>query len=543
MSTLSSLPPAAAVAAAASLASVAVASRAAVASPSSTAVAAAAAATVSLSGAQAANAALTYSSTGVVANDAQTRRPVWERASGDLTSTKMAANARAGDLATRWSGLGRALMDGVANGATDYSQSILVSNEAMQGSSGVQAILRDQLHKYAANSVALSVTTASGARVELSLSSDGKGIAVQARVAEGKLDDNDRAALAKLGDAFQGAIDGLAQQPPVLALDGLMKFDSTQFSAIDLHASMGAGAEVIDLHADARQRKLSVQGAAGTMQVAVDVSNTSMVGSAAQQQRALANIASQVDAAVRRGHGDASLASLFKDGLSQLNSSFPGQSAASAPAAAVLPNAFDRQLLSGLADFKASITQSSASPNPLRPDEQDGFAYQLSQQTTASGRGQADRHIVQQQQSSLRAAYHESLQPDLPLKLGTDRQSQNYTYHQIDDQASSTMDIAYTRGYLTRALLSQSARQDTHVSKYVQGDLVQDTRTPLQSAIVRDFAAQLQEGLAADRDAKPGSQAGWRQLLQQIGADMLLQADPTELKLRAGRLALSADAA
>lgn len=494
--------------------------------------------TVTLSDSAGSAEGATYATNGLLGASTASGRPVWERAATDAathaTNLAMAANANAGDLRTRWSGLGRALLDGMGNGGGNYSQSVLVSNEAIQGSNGVQAILRDQLHRFAANSVSLNVTTVGGAHIALGLSSDDAGIAVQVKVLDGQLDDEARAALARLGDAFQAAIDGLARQPPQLAFDGLMQFDSTQLSTLELKADLGHGDTEIDLHLGADQRTLSTRGAAGAMQVAVDVGNTSMVGGAAQQQRAIASYLAQVDDAVARGHGNQDLAGLFKQGFAQLNSHLPARAgnlaSTSSAAPGVTIGSLERQLLTGLADFKASFTQTSTSPNPRHLDERDKFDYQVSQQTSTSGHGQADRSIVQHQQSSLQAAYHEALQPDLPLKLTSDDDSQNYTYHQIDDQASSNMAIDYRRGYLARAQLSQAASQDTRISKFIKAQLMQDRHMPVQSAIVRDFAAQLQQGLAAGHDRRTDTQARWRQLLQQIGATALLQADPGRLK-------------
>ncbi|MBP0598318.1 hypothetical protein J8I26_09400 [Herbaspirillum sp. LeCh32-8] len=484
-----------------------------------------ASATVALgsSGAQAANLAL-YAPSGLIAD---AKQPVWESKQIDPVSALMAGTAKAVDLAGRLQGLGRALMDQVSEGGNAYSQSVLVSDLAMQGDAGVQTILRDQLQKFATNSIGLSVTTVGGAKINFSLSSNSDGIAVKVELEQGKLTDVEREAIGKLGEAFQGAINGLAEQPPRLSLDGLMKFDGNVLSAVDLKARLGDD-QTVQLHVDAEQRTLSTSGAAGSMKVAVDLKNTAILGSGEQRQRAIAGYLQQFDAAARRGHGNAGLTALFKDAFSQLNGSYPAQGfvpGKEMPAASA--DATDRQMLSGLADFSASISQAIEAPNPLNHNEIDGFDYQVSQQTSVTGRSQANRGIVQQQHSSLKASWHEALQPDLPLKLGTDKQSQNYTYHQVDDQASSKLEINYAQGYLTKALLSQSASQNTRVTKYVLGEKVSDVSTPLNSAIVRDFAEQLRDG----KDARTSDgQYRWTRKLAQISAMALLQPDPAALK-------------
>ncbi|WP_432240623.1 hypothetical protein [Herbaspirillum robiniae] len=463
-----------------------------------------------------------YSPSGLLAN---ARQPVWQSKQADAISSLMAGAAGAGDLAGRLQGLGRALLDHVSEGGNGYAQSVLTSDQAMQGDAGVQGVLRDQLQRFATDSIGLSVTTVGGAKVNFSLSTNSDGIAVNIDLEQGTLTDVDRESLRKLGDAFQAAIDGLAGQPPKLALDGLMKFDTQALAAVDLKARIGD--QNVAFHADAQQRTLSTTGPSGNMKVEVDLKNTAILGSGDQRQRAIASYLQQFDAASRRGHGDAGLTTLFKDAFAQLNGNYPAQGYMPGKAMpAVSADADDRQMLSGLADFTASISQATDSPNPLRRNEIDGFDYQVSQQTSITGQNQANRGIVQQQHSSLKASWHESLQPDLPLKLGTDKNSQNYTYHQIDDQASSKLEIGYQLGYLSKATLSQSASQNTRVTKYVLGEQVSDVSTPLQSAIVRDFAEQLRDG--KDNRTADGRYR-WQQKLAQIGAMGLLQQDPSAI--------------
>ncbi|MFJ3056161.1 hypothetical protein [Herbaspirillum sp. NPDC087042] len=476
-----------------------------------------------------------YSSSGLLDGTSSLPRAIWEAPQTDAISTRMAADASAGDLGSRWKGLGRAMMDqatllGPDNAA--YSQSVLVSDQARQGSSGVQAILRDQLHHFGSNAVSLSVKTASGAQVELSLSSNSDGVAVDVKLTAGKLTDDERAALGQLGDAFEAAVQGLAGQPPTLSLSGLTQFDSSKLASIDLKASLSGGTSV-QFHADASQRSVALSNTAGSMKVQVDAGKDAITGSADQRQRAIASYLQQFDSAASRGHADGGLTSLFKDAFSQLNGSATPAGVASAASASPAPllsaSSDDRSMLSGLADFTASITGATSAPNPLHHDEVDGFDYQVSQHTSLSGASQANRAISQQSSSTLKASYHESLQPDLPLKLDTTRQSQNYTYHQINDQASSQVDIGYHLGYLVQAQVRQSASQDAKVSKYVMGDLVSTTDTPLQAQIVRDFSAQLQDG----RDARAGDGDGGsrqRQLMAQIGTMGLLQGDPTAVR-------------
>lgn len=494
--------------------------------------------TVVLSGSAGGAGVQLYSATGALAGVSDSTVSsgpfAWEHGQADAISSLMAGGAVAGDLAGRWHGLGKALFDHIKDGGGNFSQSVLQSSQAVQADEGVQAILRQQLHDFAGNSIGLSVVTAGGAKVNFSLSADNNGIAVKIDVAEGKLADTERDAIGALGDAFQAAVSGLAEQPPRLALEGLLKFDATALASVDLHAALGNGDQVIDFHADDRQRTLSTSGTAGAIKVAVDLNGTAIVGTTEQRQRAISSYLAQFDAATRRGHGDASLNGLFKEAFAQLNSSYPGTPSKAGQALPVVgADDADRKMLTGLADFTASISGATSVPNPLNHSEVDRFDYRVSQRTTVSGNAQANRNIVQQQQSSLHAAYHESLQAGVPLNLTTDKQSQNYVYRQIDDEASSTMEIAYDKGFLSKALLRQSASQQTHAVKYVLGKKVSDTTTPLQSSLVQDFAAQLRESGSGKERQTVGGEYRWQQMLSLIGSLALLKQDPAELKQQA----------
>lgn len=482
---------------------------------------------------QSGDSAQTYSASGQLTSGRW--QPIWEndRAVDTITSAMAVAVAGGSSLAAHVQGVGRALINSIANGGGDFSQSVLMSTQALPGNDGVNAILRQQLHGFASNSIAMSVTTVSGAKVEFTVSSNENGLAVSINTDGAKLTDVEREAMGDLADAFQNALDGLAKTPPSLALDGLMKFNSAALSSIDLNAKLGNGDQMVDFHVDSTTRTLSTSGTAGTMNVSVDLKNLSLLGSAQQQQKAIANYLTQFDAAQRRGKGDESLVDLFKQAFSQLNGNTDALSAAAAvQAPAIAPSSMDRKMLTGLLDFSASVNQSTQSPNPLKPGEVDSFSYKVSQQTTIGGKNLAGRSITQQQQSQLKAAYHESLVPSLPLKLGTDRQSQNYTYHQIDDAASSTMDIGYELGLLTRAKLTRSASQNTQVSKYVLGELVKETKTPLQSSSVQDFVAQLQKGSTSLNPQTLMESTRWQQMLESISQMVLLKDDPAELSSR-----------
>jgi hypothetical protein len=464
--------------------------------------------------------------------------PAWERTSSDPISSLMAGNFHAGSLADRFQGLGAALLNQFkSDSGGTFSQAAFQSAPGTPDDPDVAALnaaTASQLHSLPGNQIALDITTASGAHVHLSLGSQDGALAAQVTVSDGELSDVERTALAKLSDAFQSAIDGAAGQPPHIDVGGLMQFDANVLTSVDFHASVkvdDSHSQTIDLHADSRQRTLSTNGPSGAVKLDVDLSKPAILGTAAQQAQAMARYLQQIDSAASRGKSDPALMAMFKDAFTELNSNYgtaaPTQRNA-APGAVALSDA-DHSLLSGLADFDASITQTPDASNPMRQDEVDAFSYQTSQSTNVTG-GQANRGITQQQKAHLKASYHEALAPDLQLKLGSDNTSQNYYYDQIDDDASSTAELAYDKGVLMKASLNQSASQSTHVQKYEKGQLVEDKTTPAEATKSWNLLDLLKSSDKIGRPPTAQEIARQKQALAAVGTLALLQSDPGTLR-------------
>jgi hypothetical protein len=203
----------------------------------------------------------------------------------------------------------------------------------------------------------------------------------------------------------------------------------------------------------------------------------------------------------------------------------------------VLPGALslndgDHAMLTGLADFDASVTQTPVAANPTRSAEQVYFSYNVSQDTSLTGASEVDRGISQKQDSSLTAAYHRALYADVPVALGDSRSAQNYYYEQIDDAASSTTDIAYRDGRLASASVMQSASQSRREMKYEMGRLVDDTTTPDQESYSQDVLALLKPFLQDGAPADQIDTAQWKQALSNLHDTITLSSSPTELRAR-----------
>ncbi|WP_447866172.1 hypothetical protein [Rahnella bonaserana] len=461
---------------------------------------------------------------------------VWERSSSDLMSSKLASNFSNAGNAARFTGLGAALLERFTTDSSSYSQSVMKQTSAQSASSAANVAAQTQLHTKADNQISLSIKTASGALVDITLGSDDDGLGVQVNVSKGTLSDADRKALAGLAEGFQKAIDGLTAQPPKLDLSGLTKFDTSVLSSVDLHATLGTThTQTLDFHADATTRSVKSAGNAGTVDISVDMSKRALLGTDSQQKQALNSYLKQISSAGNRGNADESLMAMFKDAFTALNSNY-GDTATTYKSRGSEPVYFsltktDKNMMTGLADFTASISQTPVdTTNPMRPDETDTFSYQVSQASTITGTGTQDRNITQKQQSHLVARYHQSLTPGLQLNLTSDRNSQNYLYYQIDDKSESTTSVQYHKGALVSASVDQSASHLTHIQKYVKGALESDITTPESTSKTTDLLGKLQS--AWENNAPRMSFRDYlnHQVLPDLSSLVLMESDPAALK-------------
>jgi hypothetical protein len=452
----------------------------------------------------------------------------WEQRPDDAISSLMASNVTYPSLATRLNGLGAAMLKRFGTDAGDFSQSVALA-------SGASAAAQPDLHTAAENQVTLSIRTASGATVELSLGSQDNGLAVQVKVSGGELNDAERKALVQLSGAFQDAIDGLGALPPRLALGGFTSVDPKVLSSVDFTVRTkadGKGAiTAVAFHADAKSRSVSATGPSGTVKVDVDLAHPAVLGNATQQAQAMARYLRQFDAAGSRGRGDAALVAMFKDGFTQLNSNYGVTSPVAgreAPGVIAL-NAGDHSLLSGVADFSASMVQAPDASNPMRPEEVDTFSYKVSQNTSVTGGDPRNRTIHQDQQAQLSASFHRALSPGVSLFLTAAKDSQFYEYVRIGDDAKVSADISYKDGARTDASVEQSARQSTRVQRYLSGKLESDTTVPLEGRRVSDVRQLLATVEKAEMSHDPEDARRRDQALAVAGSLAVLPDGPIAL--------------
>ncbi|MNR76101.1 hypothetical protein D3C72_67560 [compost metagenome] len=449
---------------------------------------------------------------------------VWQVRSNDAVSSLMAGNFFSRSVVNRFSGIGSALLGMLRDGAQGFTQSVALDSSAATALAAVGT----QKAAYPQADEKLVVKTKSGVEVEISLSTQDDKLQVQMQ-SSGELSDAERVALGKLAEGFQDAIDGIGTKPPQLKLAGLTNFDATVLSSVEFHASVtldSKGPQTLSFNADSVSRSVKLDGPLGTLDVSVDMRDFSIWGNSKQRDAAVNNYLKQFDQAAKRGNADKELMGLFKDAFTQMNSDYvkpEGQQARISLADV------DHAMLSGMADFKASVKQVPQSPNPKLLSELDTFAYEASQKTDIAPTNQANRSVSQQQRSRLTASYHMSLVPDVPLVLTADNKSQNYYYKEIDDAADSTVGFSYTKGVLSEAFAIQSAQQSTRTRKYELGTLTDDATSPFNASLKRDILATLKPFLEDLGDKSASEMFDWQQKLEEVHGQILLQSDPAKL--------------
>ena len=393
------------------------------------------------------------------------------------------------------------------------------------------------------NRFALGVVTASGKKVDLVLANRGDEMFVHVD-ADADLGIEEGEALASLAKGFQAAIDGMALDPPRIRLGELARRDPL-LQSIDLRAEVTLPGEPpqqqsLDLHIDANRRALAIDGPRGAISLGIDTGKLELLGTKQQQARAIDTYLEGFDQAVRRGHGNAELATMFKDAFSDLSRTSSRDAIDTGmPAGERKPlSKVDRAVLTGLADFEASVTETPRQDNPARRDEVTGFHYALSQATRIEEKD-ARRSLSQVQDAQLKAQFHEALNKGDTLAFDFRSETQNYRYHEIDDRARSTVALDYKDGRLAGARLEQSLSQSERVRKYVLGRMMSDGSIPDQYVLVRDLMdalAPYQPGHTGSLETNDTREERYQGALDALNEELVLLGTRRELAERETRL-------
>jgi hypothetical protein len=165
-----------------------------------------------------------------------------------------------------------------------------------------------------------------------------------------------------------------------------------------------------------------------------------IIGDAQQQQNAISSYLQQFQNVQKRGNGSEALMSMFDGAFTALNSNYKVATPQEHSLNALLSTipAAGQSLITGLADFPASVVQTKKYSNLYQPGEVDSFSYQVSQATEVDNSNPLNLSVTQRQNSHLKASFHKALPgSDSTLKLTSKIESQNYDYLQVDDSASS----------------------------------------------------------------------------------------------------------
>ncbi|OWQ92120.1 hypothetical protein CDN99_07140 [Roseateles aquatilis] len=446
----------------------------------------------------------------------------------DTISTLMARNSGrdAHGLADRWRGLGGALLSQLAKDGTSYKQTLADFVPTVSGADGTDptaAVSPEEAQAQAlggvsinATQVELKIQTRSGQTVQLKIAvNDGSqnrasGLEVEV-TSSGTLSAAERSALSDLAGGLDRALEGLGQGAPRLDLSGLMNYDSTVLSSLDLKvdtpnvatsdgtvsstASLGSFA----LHLGSDRKTVALKGASGELSMNVDA--TAPIGTVdpAKRQAAILKSLERIDAAAERGHADELLVGLFKDAFKQLQAPPADADKAAAdaararkdqdpasiavtPAVSALSPALEQQvqpLRSGLADFDAHFSGDFEKTNRFGGVKEKGHAeYRIGQKTTTRADPAAAApdamSITQTQTETLDANW----QKTRTLMLDTGRG--NYDAYKVQDSKTVTTLIDTAKGQIARAL----RKTDEHSLKTI--DEIENFRSRAHSGAPQD---------------------------------------------------------
>jgi hypothetical protein len=399
------------------------------------------------------------------------------------------------------SGLGAQLLDRVATTQGDFRQAVVSyrdpaadSAQGINAAAGASALQNAQ---HIQNKISLQVYTVSGKEVDVSITFGGDGNSIQDSLSfdvhsSSALSADEQTAIGKLSKGFEAALQGITSGTTKVDVSGLVNYDATVLSGVDLkvgESPQTSALQSLDFHADASRRSFSMQGQAGTVAVSVDLSAPALRGSEAQQQSAVLSYLDQFDAANQRAHGGATLLAQFKDAFAQMNSSYPapGQQPAPALSASVL-NDKDRSVLTGLADFQASMSGDFSNGSATHVTTEAGHIdYEVSQTTKTQGFAKrTGLSVVQTQTSDLDASVAASRNGAM-----LDIASGNYDIDTFKDSASTSTSFEYADDKLQSAARLNRVNQSEIDESLVNHKIVDQKSTPHSTFTMQDISAQL----------------------------------------------------
>lgn len=423
---------------------------------------------------------------------------------GKLMEANFSARSKSGALSSLLlNGVGSELLGGLAAGNGNLQRTVAAywpnyRNPDAEAAGGVTAADALLGAKDVANRISFKIQTASGKTVDISIAfgGDGKGIRDSLSIdmkTSGELSAAEQKEIAKLSKGFDAALRGISGETGSVDISGLVGFDTTVLSAIDLSvrgAALPNGLQSLDFHADVNSRSFATESRLGKLSVKVDLASPAPQGGAAQREAAVRKFLEQFDAANTRAHGEVALVDRFKDAFAQLNSSYPPPEARPAPAIpAWVLSAEDQAQLTGLADFQASMSGEFDNGMPdLRATEAGKLAYQVSQRTRTQGVAKSSGLAVEQTQHAIL---------DMSLDRGQegralDKSNGNYDRLSIRDESSTTTAFEYDDFSVKSASIARRLDQTEKYEKLLRFKVVESHVTPRGFFEVEDIAGRLE---------------------------------------------------
>lgn len=332
------------------------------------------------------------------------------------------------------------------------------------------------------SAITMDIVTQSGTKVQLVMSQQDDGMTVQLKTDGEALNDDEAAAIAGLGKALGETLSGLGKQQPQLDISGLTQFDTRLLKSVDLKTDLrndDKSLQSLNFHADNKTRSTAYEDGDFSLKMSSDMAHSAFAGNAAQQQIALSAWDSKFDKARTAGQGNYDQMAALKAVFRALNSNTSAEKMPVVATSAIRIGDNGASQLSGLNDFSLSLTQTEKSVNPAKLQEKDRFAYTASQSTEANAHSDSSKSVKQTTRSNLSAAWHQAIDPSIPLALGTQKSSQSYYYHVVENSEENSTTLNYNgRGQLANVAHHQQVDNRETVKKYLMGKLVDESLNP-----------------------------------------------------------------
>lgn len=407
-------------------------------------------------------------------------------------------------LADQWRGLGGALLTKFASSGEAYTQTLVDSmslvgdpvgppqppEEQARIDAEMQAMEASRLAGVGdyASTAGLKLQTRTGQTVELKVTANAvSSIGLKVEIGStGQLSAAERAAVAKLADGLDRALEGLGQDAATeLDLSGLMSYDRSVFSSLELKARHSQPGHVdFSLRLDDSKQSIALKSQAGDLKLDVDVKTPMAPANAAQRQSALDKTLQRMEAAGDRGHANATLVAQMKTAFQFFQTppadddAKPGKNDRTTAISA--RDAGAGAQLSGLADFEASFAGDTYRTNRFGAHKEGGHAeYKLSQKTARQDAADGGMSMQQTVSESLDASYKQAPNGGmLRVDLG------QYSSTSIKDRSTVTTLIDANSERLTRVLRKTDEQQFKSFTEIDNSRPVSHREWPSQRSVV-----------------------------------------------------------